>query len=328
MDLTVVIPVYNGEKSIVRCLDSLLAQTYRDYKILIINDGSTDDSSDIISAYSEAHPSIVIHMVSRSNRGVAQARNYGIEQTDTKYITFVDQDDSVAPDYLQAYIEVMQDSGADIVCGGYQRYNAEKKRTIRTVSLTPDPWAKFVVVAPWAHMYRTAFLKENDLHFLDTSIGEDVYFSILAYAYTSKIAIISHTGYYWIDNPVSVSNKRQRSVNKNVDPFILLNALHADMPEDNRIERQYLEYYLFRYIVWYLLFTVRSSSKAQVETQYHRLIQWLKEHYPDFENNPMISLLGPKGEPFNIRVSVWVFTRLYKAHMILPCLKLLSRPNE
>ena len=232
MDLTVVIPVYNGKNSIVRCLDSLAAQTYRDYKILIINDGSSDDSADVVSAYIQTHPDIAITLVSRTNCGVAMTRNFGIEQTETPYITFVDQDDFVAPGYLQTYVTAIQDANADIVCGGYQRYDAQRRKAIRVVSLTSDPWAKFVVPTPWAHIYRTAFLKENNIRFLKTSIGEDVYFSLLAYAHTDCIVTIPDVSYYWVDNPFSVSNSRQKRVNKQVNPFALLDALASDLPED------------------------------------------------------------------------------------------------
>lgn len=328
MNLTVVIPVYNGSKSIVRCLDSLAGQTYQDFRALLIDDGSTDGSSDVIRAWTEAHPSVEARLVSRPNSGAAETRNYGIAQAEAEYIAFIDQDDYVTPDYLQTYVDTAQSTGADIVCGGYQRYDADNHRALRTVSLAPDPWAKFVVTAPWAHLYRTDFLKSNGIRFLKTPIGEDVYFSLMAYAHTDRVVIIPHTGYYWVDNPVSVSNDRQKRVSKQVDPFILLDALDADMPKDGKIDRRYLEYYLYRYVVWYLLFTVRGSSRSQVFSQYHRLMKWLKARYPMFEKNELISLFGPKGEPFSIRLSVWGFTLLYKTHLIVPFLKLLSRRDD
>lgn len=324
MKLTVIIPVYNGEAHIARCLDSLLAQTYRDFEALLIDDGSKDGSVSAIQAYIDAHPGAPLRLISKPNGGAAQTRNMGIELAETPYLAFIDQDDYVAPDYLAAYVSAIERDGADVVCGGYRRYDVARGKAIRTVSLDDDPWAKFVVTAPWAHLYRTDFLKAHGIRFLTTAIGEDVYFTLMAYAYADRVAVIPDTGYYWVDNPVSVSNSRQKQVSRAVDPFVLLDALDADLPKDGKIEPVCLEYFFYRYIVWYLLFTVRRSSPEQVEAQYGRLMAWLRARYPNFARNPMISLFRPKGEPFGIRLSVFGFNTLYRLRLILPCLKLFA----
>ena len=324
MKLTVMIPVYNGSGSITRCLDSLGRQTFQDFQVLLIDDGSTDDSAAVIRKYMENHPGMHITLRSRENRGVAETRNEGIEQAEGTFIAFIDQDDFVGETYLEEYVRVAEQRDADIVCGGYIRYDPENKRALRTVRLTENPWSRFVVSAPWAHLYRCDFLKAHPVRYLKTAIGEDVYFSLMAYAYTDRVETIPNTDYYWVDNPKSHSNSNQKKVRKDIDPFILLDALQRDLPEDSRIPPEYLEYYLYRYIVWYLLFTVRKTPKEQMEEQYGKLMDWLKKHYPGFAQNRLISLTGPAGEPFSIRLSVWGFTRLYRMHLALPALKLLA----
>ena len=328
MKLTLVIPVYNGSAHIVRCLDSLLRQTYRDFEVLLFDDGSRDDSAAVIERYSREHPELALTLIRQENRGVAETRNAGIEPADTEYIGFIDQDDFIESNYLESYVQAMESSGADIVCGGYVRYDAENGKALRRVSLTDDPWGRFVVVSPWAHLYRTAFLKRHPVRYLKTAIGEDVYFTLLAYAYTDRIATIPDTSYYWVDNPLSHSNHNQKKADKAIDPFILLDALKRDLPADGHIDRTCLQYFMYRYVVWYLLFTVRRTPRATVAAQYDRLMAWLGREYPGFDRNGMISLFGPPGEPLSIRLSVWGFTRLYHLRLARPLLRLLAARDE
>ena len=324
MKLTVVIPVYNGSANIERCLDSVINQTYMDFRVLLFDDGSRDNSVAVIERFIRNHPENHLSLICQDNMGAAETRNRGIEEADTEYVAFIDQDDYISQTYFETYVTAMEQSKVDIVCGGYVRYSVDKQRALRTVSLDDNPWAKFVVVGPWAHLYRTDYLIRNKIRFLKTGIGEDVYFSLMAYANTDQILTIPDTGYFWVDNPVSVSNSRQKKVNKLADPFVLLNALVDNLPKQSKVPESYIEYFIYRYIVWYLLFTVRDTSRQLVESQYQRLISWLVTHYPNFVHNPLISLFGPKGEPFFIRVAVWGFRLLYKTHLVLPFLKFLA----
>ena len=269
----------------------------------------------MIRGYLADHPDISVMLVEQENQGVAETRNRGIMRTETPYTAFMDQDDEIDPDYLAAYVEAMESSGADIVCGGYRRVSPETGKVSRTVRLNEDPWSRFVVTAPWAHLYRTSFLQEHKVRFLKTAIGEDIFFTLTAYAHTDRVATIQNTGYRWIDNPQSHSNKNQKTAQQSIDPFVLLDALDRELPSPNMIPEQYMEYFLYRYAVWYLLFTVRRTPKSVVESQYERLMAWLKARYPDFHQNPLISLFRPAGEPFSIRLSVWGFNVMEKLHL-------------
>lgn len=324
MKLTVIIPVYNGEESILRCLGSLEKQTFQDFQVILVDDGSCDGSADLLRTYMETHLSGRIRLLCQENQGAAEARNRGIRETETPYLSFVDQDDTLKEDYLENYVRAMEETQADIICGGYCRVHPQSGRVLREVRPGKDSWAKYVVVAPWAHLYRTSYLKEHGLFFLKTAIGEDIYFSLTAYAGTDRVTTIPYSGYCWVDNPGSLSNSKQRSVRKAVDPLVLLNRLWDDLPEENHLKKTELEYFLYRYIVWYLLFTVRRTPRETVEAQYGRLIGWLKERCPEFAANRLISLGKPKGEPLGIRVSVWGFNMLYRCRLALPALKLFS----
>ena len=101
MKLSVIVPVYNVEKYLRECLDSLAAQTLRDYELILVNDGSTDGSQALIDEYTARFPRLITAMTV-TNGGQGRARNFGIERARGEYLGFVDSDDSVAPDILRS----------------------------------------------------------------------------------------------------------------------------------------------------------------------------------------------------------------------------------
>lgn len=109
MELSIVIPVYNSARTIVRALDSIKAQTYKcEYEIIIVNDGSVDDSEDIIKEYQRENKDINIQLISQANAGAATARNEGIKNSRGKYIAFLDSDDEWLPEKLDVQLKFMK----------------------------------------------------------------------------------------------------------------------------------------------------------------------------------------------------------------------------
>lgn len=120
--ISVIIVVYNAEKSIKRCIDSIINQTYKDFELIIINDGSTDGTLDIISSYEKNDARIII--ISRENLGVARSRQEGLDISSGEYSIFVDADDWVEPDFLEVMMSKAVSSMADmVICDMYVEYN-------------------------------------------------------------------------------------------------------------------------------------------------------------------------------------------------------------
>lgn len=324
--LSIILPMYNGEKRIKKCIRSIFAQSYQNLELILIDDGSSDNTNQMVQeVLKEPHAdSIEIKYIKQENRGVASTRNHGISIATGSYITFIDQDDYILPEYCADYMKIAEKYEADIVVGGFQRI-ADEGMIKRTVTLEQAEWSKFVVTAPWAHIYRTEFIRTNQIEFLTTGIGEDIYFNLTAYAYTQKIEIIEKHDYMWVDNPKSVSNSKQNTINENADPMYLLESLGKRIPQRNQMGEEYTEYFFMRYIVWYFSFTVRGSGKKEVAEMYGRLMAWLKDNFPEYRKNPNRGLRYPKGDTFSIRASVWLFYLLERMGVLLPCLKLLAK---
>lgn len=125
--ISVLVPVYNVEKYLRRCIDSILSQTYTDYEIVLVDDGSTDRSGALCDAYAKEHGCIrVIH---QENAGLAQVRNVSVAAARGDYITFVDSDDAIEPTYLETLLRDLQETGADISICSWSEVSDDGKRT-------------------------------------------------------------------------------------------------------------------------------------------------------------------------------------------------------
>lgn len=115
--LSIIIPVYNSEKYLKNCLDSIVAQTYSQWECLLIDDGSTDRSSEICKNYAEQDPRF--KYLRKKNGGVADARNYGLERVQGEYVSFVDNDDLLHPMMYQYLIDSLENTNSEISCCNY-----------------------------------------------------------------------------------------------------------------------------------------------------------------------------------------------------------------
>jgi len=309
--VSIIIPVYNAERTIARCLESILADIGDESEIIVIDDGSSDGSLGRVESFCERYPG-KIRVFSQENRGVAETRNAGIGYAKSEYVMFVDHDDSIDAGYVSAYVSVADRTGADIVMGGYRRVS-DVGRTMYRMELSDAPWSRYLVMAPWAKMYRRSFIVSNGISFLDNGIGEDVYFNLWAIAVAHRISILQNTGYNWHYDAQSVSNASQRIMRDDVGVERLLKACFAKLSELGKIHDSMTEFYFIRYVVWYLLFAGRRTEWRRASIEAERLFEWLSEHFPAWKENQHVGLLRrPVGEPFWNTVALAVVVMFYR----------------
>ena len=187
--ISVIVPVYNTKKYLSRCLDSILSQSFTDFELLLIDDGSTDDSGVICDAYAEKDNRIrVFH---KENGGVSSARNLGINNASGKWIYFVDSDDELLPDGLKTLVENVSE-GADVVMAGYEDVDengnrscqTNERRSLRltqrqsvTTIYTGSGLYYFYMGYPWMRLFRNDLVKRLNIRFdSDIAIKEDSLF--------------------------------------------------------------------------------------------------------------------------------------------------------
>ena len=159
--VTVIVPVYNSEEYIGRCLQSILNQTYNNFEILVVNDGSKDNSLKIIKEYENKYPDKIIS-INQENKGVSITRNESIKKANGEFIMFVDDDDFIDRDYIETFVNTIRENDYDVVLGGYRRPNQDGK-IIKKMQLKDTEWSKFMIMAPWAKIYRKRYLLDNNI---------------------------------------------------------------------------------------------------------------------------------------------------------------------
>lgn len=211
--ISIIIPIYNGEKYLKECLDSILAQTYTHFELILVDDGSTDTSSQICDAYAESDSRVITYHI--SNGGVSHARNYGINVAKGGWITFIDCDDWITPDYLKDFAsQNLEPSTLYIIQAdkvengkikpwpylykeGICKLKAGNERIIDKLLVYGTPWGKF---------FNSAVVKENKILF-DEQISnhEDTLFYFEYIRRIKNIRILSSRYYYRIESTGSLS---------------------------------------------------------------------------------------------------------------------------
>ena len=312
--ISVIIPVYNVEKYLARCLNSIIKNTYKNIEIILVNDGSKDKSQEIIDKYKNKYGNI-IKAREQENKGPAEARNVGIEMASGEYLMFIDSDDFIKEDYIENYVKTLKEADYDLVAGGYHKW-IDGKITY-TIALQDEPWAKFMIMGPYTKLYKKSFLQENNIKFVKVNIGEDIYFNLQVNALAKKVKIIDYVGYYWYTNNESISNTMHKDI-KNLEIDKMLNGSYDSLIEKNAIKpnnKELIELYYYNFIIWVLQWTTKNTKFKDMSKEYDRLFKWLKERFPNYKKNKLIGINKPEGERFVVRIMFFIFMIMHKLHL-------------
>lgn len=312
--ISVIIPVYNVEKYLARCLNSIIKNTYKNIEIILVNDGSKDKSQEIIDKYKNKYGNI-IKAKEQENKGPAEARNVGIEMASGEYLMFIDSDDFIKEDYIENYVKTLKEADYDLVAGGYHKW-IDGKITY-TIALQDEPWAKFMIMGPYTKLYKKSFLQENNIKFVKVNIGEDIYFNLQVNALAKKVKIIDYVGYYWYTNNESISNTMHKDI-KNLEIDKMLNGSYDSLIEKNAINpnnKELIELYYYNFIIGVLQWTTKNTKFKDMSKEYDRLFKWLKERFPNYKKNKLIGINKPEGERFVVRIMFFIFMIMHKLHL-------------
>ncbi|MCQ2387260.1 MAG: glycosyltransferase [Clostridia bacterium] len=213
--ISIIIPVYNVEKYLRECLDSVLNQTYKNYEVILVDDGSVDNSPIICDEYAKKFNFKVFH---NENHGVSFSRNYGIEKSNGNYITFIDSDDVIDKDYLRLLTEKANQTNCDICFCGFKRFTKTETTAIsETLDKLDGVEPKIVakVILGFNNDYkllssscRALYKKECISRFnVNVKHGEDLLFVVNSLFASKKIATINEYLYYYRVNENSCTNR-------------------------------------------------------------------------------------------------------------------------
>lgn len=242
--VSIVVPVYNAQKYLQPCIESIISQSYPNIEILLVDDGSNDDSGMLCDQYAEKDYRIkVFHL---HNGGVSAARNYGIIHAAGEYLAFVDSDDVLIPTFIGNAVDNMRKSSADMVIGAFQILSNDEAQS--TVDYLRDFSDSCIVTeylkkmlqfhteafwgSNWAKLYRKDIIEKNRLQFeTEVQLAEDFRFNISYLHYVKKISILHTPCYlYRVDTENSLS-KKTRNVNQYWNEYYVLFTRYKQLYE-------------------------------------------------------------------------------------------------
>lgn len=325
--VSVIIPVYNGEKYIGKCLESLSSQSFTDFEVILVDNNSTDGSEEVIDCFiKKGERSHRIQYVREARQGIAYARNTGTQLAKGDYICFIDQDDYVEHDYIERLIQHTEKGDMDIVVSGYSiisyRPNGRVKK--KTTKLCGNEWSKYRVIAPWGKAFRRVFLVENQLRFLPVVKGEDVFFVLNAYNQSMRVKVIDYVGYNWVNNQDSLSRTVHKKIAEENGLFPVLDEITKSLLPLQYIKHTELEYFIIKTIAYDVLRCTKDNDYTAVKGYLDELCQWMSEHFPNSERNDYLRFGKPKEEPFFLAETVRLFWKMRNTRMMGWLLKDLS----
>lgn len=279
--ISVIVPVYNAELFLDRCIMSITNQTYRNFELILIDDGSEDNSLEICKKYKRIDNRIKV--IAKRNSGVSHTRNLGIKEANGEWIIFIDSDDFVSEIFFEEAMAICTKCNLDIVIGGVN-YICGKNRYVETNSkqyyfdgepeklqssmlanrfLTREGVQHKILGYSWGKIYRTSIIKE--ITFPEKiSLREDMIFNLYAFNKASKIKSVPDVWYYYIQHQGSAFHRYNGEYSKEVSKFIMECKEFVDH-EPKIMKNDFYICVLYTYMSWLKVFTMHKNAPTNFQ---------------------------------------------------------------
>ncbi len=277
--VTVVIPVYNSADRLCQCLDGLLAQTCADIEIICVNDGSTDDSLNILQKYEAIDRRVSI--INQQNSGAGAARNVGIANANGEYIIFLDSDDVFEPEMLELMSAQMERTESDAALCLYDAFDAHSGEVVTDCWTAPsellssqavfapsdkcDCLFQLVQGWPWDKMFRTDFIRKHGLEYPRLPNSQDLVFIFQALALAERICVVKRVLVHRsMNRGASISNSRAKSVES---PYNAVSMLLQRMENVGVLSLYHRSLYRFfmNFLLWHVMTLQGDAQKRSYE---------------------------------------------------------------
>ena len=279
MKVSVIVPVYNVEKYIKKCLDSLVNQTLNGVEIIVVNDGSPDNSQKIIDEYTKKYKNVKSYI--KENGGLSDARNYGIKKATGEYISFVDSDDYIRNDMLEImYNYAIKEDLDVVVCDSINVYDNGSEILIKSNNNYSDNDVRNYIISP--PMACTRLFKKtifDKIQFKKNIYYEDLEMTPKVVNITDKIGFVSEGLYYYVQRDGSI-------MKQNVYKKKLLNIFDVLKSNKDLLEDKFSEEIEYMYST-HLLRTasLRFLNYDNGKEYIYKIHNIMKEYFPKWKNN-------------------------------------------
>lgn len=307
--LSVVVPVYNVEKYIDKCLNSLVNQGIDDYEIIVVNDGTKDNSQKIIDKYVNEYPNIVKSYI-KENGGLSDARNYGIARASGEYITFLDSDDYIEPDTYKNMLDIAYKDNLDLVVSDLEYYwgsnpsdsnpNDSNPKLIKEgINRVSDDDLKNLFLSPlfsWNKIYKKELFDKLECKYPVGLWYEDIPVTLKFFSSIDKVGYYNHVSYHYLQRNTSILGSSYND--KMYDIFTIFEGVIKDFKDRGVYDKYYdeLEYLFIEHFLVYGAF--RFLRTDHYKDLMNKAFKFVREYFPDFRDNKYIKTLGKKNEIF------------------------------
>ena len=308
-DISIIIPIYNAEKYINKCLDSILKQTKKELEIILINDGSTDNTEKIIKTYQDKR----IKYFKNDNHGIGYSRNFGINQSTSKYIMFLDSDDYLETIACEELFNKAEKDNLDIVISDFYKVfnnNIEeiKLPSFENSSLKDNPDIITEYLNPWAKLYSSKLLKDNKIKFVENLKYEDAPFVIETLDKAKKIGKVDKPLNYYVIHGNSETTVRDRKC------FDILKII--DRIRKYTKYKEYLKEKIDKLTVR-ILTNYTIQQRVQVDKSIamefiNKAFDYLKKEVPDYKKNKYYENRGIKKIIEKNKFLTKLYVKLYR----------------
>ena len=308
-DISIIVPIYNAEKYINKCIDSILNQTKKELEIILINDGSTDNTEKLIKSYKDKR----IKYFKNTNHGIGYTRNFGIDKATSKYIMFLDSDDYLEKTSCEKLFNKIEKDKLDIVmCDFYKDYGDRveeiKLPSFKDSSLKDNPDIITEYLNPWAKLYSTKLLKDNKIKFVEDLKYEDAPFVIEALDKANKIGKIDECLNYYVIHNNSETTVRDR---KCFDILKIIDKIRK-YTKDKDYLKDKIDKLTVRIITNYTIQQRNQKNKLIGLEFIDKAFAYLEKEVPDYKNNKYYINRGKKKIIEKSKFLTKLYVRLYK----------------
>ncbi len=282
--VSIIVPVYNSALYLDKCLDSLVNQTLKDIEIIVINDGSTDDSMNILKKNKNKYNNIIL--VDNKNNGISKTRNQGIDLANGEYISFIDSDDFVEKTMYHEMYEYAKKNNLDIsVCNYYNYYNNIKKEEVKIEhfeisNLKKNPnLINIINTSPWNKLYKRTLFYDKTCRFPENLKYEDVVFVLKSLDKAKKIGHLDKFLNYYYIREKSETNVIDKRV---YDIFLILDLIKKQFL--NRYKEE-IEYFCIRQVFNYTIRQRECNMREFRNNFIDYAFNYLNKKYPNWKKN-------------------------------------------
>ncbi len=240
LKISVLTPVYNVESYLHKCIDSILAQTLKDFELILVDDGSTDSSSKICDEYAAKDSRVRVYH--RSNHGISVTREFALSQATGEFIQFIDSDDWIEPNMFELMYNKAKETSSDIVGCLLVEHWPHKDIHYKTYYKTKDAFIRDIISSKWGvlwkHLFKREMIVKNDIHIpINIDGGEDYVFCVKSFLNAGNVACVNNVLYHY--NRLNITSTMNNMTRKKVQDQIDATEMAIAYMEDKGVSTKY-----------------------------------------------------------------------------------------